>query len=145
VRYNVPIYDPFGDRGGDYYHPSDPAALHLLHIGYAHQDIARLFGMMNNLGDPHDSRLLVKYAIVELVSLDDHLTKLVNHVRSGQAAFPISADELDEVRRLTEEYERVKAPNMGTIVRIRHKLGAHRDSLDPGCARHGSPKLLRRS
>ncbi|MBI2884162.1 MAG: hypothetical protein HYY11_09730 [Candidatus Methylomirabilis oxyfera] len=130
MRYDVPIYDPFSDRGDDYYHPASDAAQHLVQVALAYRDIARLFRLLERSEDYHDSKLLTKFAVVELLSMDDHLNKLVGLALSGKTGYSISPEESAEVKRLYGKYTRVRKPLKGSLQEIRKKVGAHRDPLD---------------
>ncbi len=130
MRYDVPIYDPFSDRGDDYYHPIGDAAQHLVQVTLTYRDIARLFRLLERSEDHHDSKLLTKFAVVELLSMDDHLNQLVGLALSGNTRYSISPEESAEVKRLYGEYTRVRKPLERSLRDIRNKIGAHREPLD---------------
>ena len=71
MKYDVPPYDPFADRGDDYFHPANDAAEHLLQVEFTHRDIAVLFGILNRTQDQYESKLLTKFIVVEFLSLDE--------------------------------------------------------------------------
>jgi len=130
MRYDVPIYDPFSDRGDDYYYPAGDAAQHLVQVVLTYRDIARLFRLLEWSEDQYDSKLLAKFAVVELLSMDGHLNKLVGLALSGKTGYSISPEESAEVKRFYGEYTRVRKPLEGSLREIRNKVGAHREPLD---------------
>jgi hypothetical protein len=78
----------------------------------------------------YEAKLLTKFAVVELLSLDDHINRLVGLALSGTTGYPVTQAKLDEVKGLYGEYTRARKPSESSLREIRNKLAAHRDPLD---------------
>jgi len=127
VRYDVPIFDPFGDRGDHYFHPSNDAAELLAQIAFIHADICVLFGILNRAQSDHEEKLVAKFIIVEFLSLDDHLSALVGLALSGRTGYALSSDEAAQLKRLNGDYTALRKPAEPALREIRNKVAAHRD------------------
>lgn len=130
MRYDVPVFDPFGERGDDYFHPQGEAASHLVQITFTYRDIASLFRLLNRTCDEYEARLLTKFAVVEMLSLDEHVKQLVGLVLSGKTGYPIEESDTAAVKQLYGEYTRARKPSESKLNEIRNKIAAHRDPLD---------------
>jgi hypothetical protein len=127
VRYDVPIFDPFGDRGDDYFHPANDAAEHLTQVALTHDDICVLFGILNRTQSNREEKLIAKFIVVEFLSLDEHLTALVALALSGRTGYPLTADEAAQLKRLNGDYTALRKPAQPALREIRNKVAAHRD------------------
>jgi hypothetical protein len=127
VRYDVPIFDPFGDRGDDYFHPGNDAAELLTHVAFTHEDISVLFGILNRSQSEREEKLIGKFIVVEFLSLDEHLTALVGLALSGRTGYPLNTEEATQLKRLNGEYTALRKPAEPAFREIRNKIAAHRD------------------
>lgn len=130
IKYDEPIYDPFGDRGPTFYHPANEAAMHLVAIKLIHRDIEKLWNMYRESKDGYERRLLAKYIIIEIVSLDSHVANLVKKITSGQTGYEIDADALITAKKLHRQYKSIMKKEWEDLKDVRNKLAAHRDRLD---------------
>lgn len=137
MRYDVPPFDPFGDRGADHFYPANDAAKRLIQVSLTHRDIIVLFNLLNRVQNEYEEKLLTKFIVVEFLSLDDHLTALVGLALSGKTDYPLSAKDAAELKALNAHYTALRKPAEPTFRKIRNNLAAHRDleSL------HGSARL----
>jgi hypothetical protein len=129
MRYDVPVFDPFRDRGDDYYHPGNEAATQLVQVGLIYRDIAKLFEMLNRLDDEYERKLLSKFVVVEWLSLDEHVNKLVGVILSGRTRYSPTREESEEVKRRYGEYTRSRKPHERALRETRNQVAAHRDPL----------------
>ncbi|MBI1803117.1 MAG: hypothetical protein HYR77_01490 [Ignavibacteria bacterium] len=130
INYNEPIFDPFGERGATHYHPTNSAAIHLVAIQLTYRDIARLQRIYSRSRNRYTKKLICKYVIIELVSIDAHITSLANDVISGKVGYKISDSDLVEIKKVYKEYKAARKPKWSQLQAVRNRLGAHRDSLD---------------
>ncbi len=130
INYNEPIFDPFGDRGATHYHPVNEAAIHLVALQLIYRDIVRLHRLYSRLKVRYTKKLICKYIIIELVSLDTHTARLANDIISGKVGHKVEDNELDEIKQLYKQYKEARKPKWFQLAAVRNKLGAHRDSLD---------------
>lgn len=129
IDYDVPIYDPFGNRGPTYYHPANEAAYHLISIKLIDRDIVTLVKLHNRLTDDYKKRLVLKYAVIEILSQDFHIKSLVNQIINNKTGYSIEENDLKEIQGLYKKYNNMKESHWNTFKTIRDKLSAHRDIL----------------
>ncbi len=129
MRYDVPIFDPYLNRGEGYYHPGNDEALRLLHVQHAYRDIAILLNIARRLRNDHERALLGKFVIVELFSLDSHATRLSSMVLSGRTEFEVLEEKIEPLKLLYESYRAAWRPHRRNLEAVRNKMAAHRDPL----------------
>ena len=129
TNYNEPIYDPFGERGPTFYHPANDAAMHLIAIQLIYRDIEKLLKLRRQK-DGYAKRLLLKYVIIEIVSVDTQIVSLANTIISGATGYKLESNKLAIAKELYKQYTDVREKNWDKLKIIRNKLGAHRDRLD---------------
>ncbi len=101
-------YDPFGEKGPTYYQPDNDAALHLLAIQLIIRDIGKLLNMGHKSQDNYERKLLSKYAIIEIISLDTEISELTGKIFSGKIEYPIKPDALSILQEKLKAYNTVK-------------------------------------
>ena len=130
INYNEPIYDPFNERGPTFYHPGNDAAMHLIVIQLIYRDIGTLLKMRQESKDNYKGKLLLKYVIIEVLSIDKHTTRLANMIISGKTGYTVESNELTKAKDLYKQYKNARKENLNSLKVIRDKLAAHRESLD---------------
>ncbi|MCI0452291.1 MAG: hypothetical protein L0Z51_07855 [Candidatus Latescibacteria bacterium] len=129
MDYNVPIYDPYVRRGDGYYHPGNDEATLLLHVQHSYRDLAILLNTLSRLEHERARRLITKYAILELFSLDANIRQLANMVIRGRTEFHVTPEQTSHVKALRDAYDRSWRQHESTLTAIRHKLAAHREPV----------------
>jgi len=130
IRYDEPIYDPFGERGPTFYHPANEAAMHLIAIQLIYRDIEKLASLYRGSTDTYTKKLIVKYIIIEIISVNNHIVGLANKIISGQTGYEIEPNLLTTAKGLYKQYRDTRKKNWSELKDIRNKLGAHREHLD---------------
>jgi hypothetical protein len=130
IKYDEPIYDPFGERGPTFYHPANEAAEHLIAIQLIYRDIEKLSNMYKESKDSYTKRLLAKYMIIEILSIDSHIISLANKIISGQTGYEIEPNALTKAKELYKQYKNIRKKKWHELKTIRDKLAAHRDQLN---------------
>ena len=130
VEYDESIYDPFGERGPTFYHPANEAAVHLIAIQLIYRDIEKLLNMYKESKDSYTERLLAKYIIIEILSIDSYIINLANRIISGQTGYEIEPNALTRAKELYKQYKNIRKKKWHDLKTIRDKLAAHRDQLD---------------
>jgi len=129
VDYNVPIFNPFKQRGDSFYHPGNEPAICLMQIQFTYEDIAKLFEIIGQQRDKYAQTLLCKYVIIELLSLDRFVQRLASLIISGGLDFPAKSEEMTEVKAFYKRYKDARNHHFLTFKTLRDKIGAHRDPL----------------
>ena len=128
--YDEPIYDPFGERGPTHYHPANQAAVHSVALQLIFRDILRLRRLHRRVKDGYTKKLICKYEIIELVSLDQHASILANLILSSRIEYKIDQQGLLDTKQLYKAYRVAGKPYWRQLQTVRDKLAAHRDTLD---------------
>lgn len=129
IDYSSPIYDPFKNGEDDHFIPANIEAKTIIHLSHITRDIHVLFSIVSKLRQPYERKLLEKYIIIERISLDEHLLKLAKLILGNKTEFSATDDEIDEVRKLYNNYKQARKPHYELMKKIRDKLGAHRENL----------------
>lgn len=129
VDYSSPIYDPFNNGKDDHFLPANTEAKKIIHLSHITQDIHVLLSIIGKLKKPYERKLLEKYMIIEWISLDEHLLSLAKLILGNRTEFSATDDEINEVRKLYNNYKQARKPHYDLMKRIRDKLGAHREQL----------------
>ena len=129
MDYNVPIFNPFKQRGDSFYHPGNEPAICLMQIQFTYEDIAKLFEIIGQQRDKYAQTLLCKYVIIELLSLDRFVQRLASLIISGGLDFPAKSEEMTEVKAFYKRYKDARNHHFLTFKTLRDKIGAHRDPL----------------
>jgi len=130
IKYNEPIYDPFSERGPTFYHPANEAAMHLIAIRLIYRDIEKLASFYIGSSDTYTKKLMAKYIIIEIISVDSHIVGLANKIISGQTGYEIEPNLLTRAKELYKEYKDTRKKKWFDLKDIRNRLGAHREQLD---------------
>ncbi len=129
LNYDVPIFNPFLSSDNESYFPGNESAYDLLQIAFAYEDISVLFQMMAKVKDKHQKKLLLKYAVMEWLSLDKYLCSLVKSVIRGGTEYNPSPSEFEQVNSAYKLYKQARSGQFKELKRIRNKLVAHRDPI----------------
>lgn len=129
IDYTSPIYDPFATPKNDDFKPYSKETNQLLHLYYIMRDIQLLYDIISKLKNNQQKRLLVKYMIIELVSVDEHLRKFANLLIAKKTDLICSEIEIEQLKNLKKAYEQARKPHQKVLDNIRNKLAAHRDEL----------------
>lgn len=130
IKYDEPIYDPFGERGPTFYHPANETAIKLIAIQMIYRDILKLLSLYKEAKDDYTKHLLAKYMTIELLSVDQHIINLTDVIISHQADRKIIPKDLSTIKSLSKQYRDTRKKNWDKLKVIRDKLAAHRDPLD---------------
>ncbi len=130
MRYDVPVFDPFKLQGEDFYRPGNEPAACLMQIQYIYEDIAKLFEILARLQEEYERKLLSKYIIMELISMDRFIQRLADLIISGHLDFPAEPEEVERVKQLYKAYKRARKQHWKGFGKVRDKIAAHRDPLD---------------
>ena len=129
IDYNVPLYDPYRDPGENYYLPDNEAAKHLVYILHIY-NISCLTKMLSAIPTTHEKKLIVKYMVVEFLSMDEHIRKLKNLILSGQREYPLNDTSRKELKSLYANYQSTLKQELTFLQNVRDKIAAHRDLLE---------------
>jgi hypothetical protein len=128
--YDEPVYDPLGNRGPTHYHPANDVTKRLVALQLILRDIWTLRKIRARSRDAYEKALICKYVIIELVSMDEHLSSLVQQVLSGKVGYDLDNAQFTETKRLYKECKSARKHMWPELKTVRNRLSAHRDILD---------------
>ncbi len=130
----VPVYS----QGGNRWYPSNDAAVELVHLVHAWEDISKLNEIRLKVreGDDIADKLILKHMLVEFFSTLDHAKKLQGLIRRAPKLVlgekpPFRYITKSDFERATNAYKelwRSLAPKEQLIAKIRNNIGAHRSA-----------------
>ncbi len=130
MNYHVPIFDPIRHRGDDFFHPGNDSALYLMQIQYVYKDIVKLYEILSTQNDEYGKKLITKYVVIEWISLNEYLQKLINIIIKDKSDYELNHSEKSKTKELYKEYKEQRKKYFKELEFIRNKLAAHRDPLN---------------
>lgn len=129
MKYDDPVFDPFRDGGPTHFHPADLDARRLVGIELIYRDIAKLAEISVQNNDEY-TKLIAKYIIIELLSIDENIRKLSNRIIGKNTEIKASESEREAVKKQLDQYLEVFNKKSELFKTVRDKIAAHHDPID---------------
>lgn len=132
------IFHPVHERGGGAWFPGDEGASLLVSALHVWEDIERLSTLRDDVHEPYDKKLLLKYLCIEVRSLIELMDRLRAKVmsadtyESGQKPIyrGISSAERAAATEYWRNYSDASKAVKGDLIAVRNRIAAHRDMSD---------------
>lgn len=131
----IPVFDPLQRQIEEVWFPGDEPTSLLVSGQHIWEDILRMLGLRKRCKDDYERKLLLKYVVLETVSMLAVMDGLQRAVMTAEVYTPpepplyrgISDEEKAEALELWTAYSNAKKAVGSELTQIRNKVAAHRD------------------
>jgi len=124
------LYDPFLDPCEESLFPANAPASLLRHIKFVWNDICYLFKIRSETKEPYIKKLLLKYIIIEYLSVVKFIQRFNTIIFKATPECRIDKPELVTLKELFKCFFKTHKVIEKKITDIRHNIGAHRKEID---------------
>lgn len=129
------MFHPVREQRQEAWWPANEAATRIVHVAHIYEDIEKLGAIRSHVTADSEKQLLLKYVVIELLSLVEHFDRLRDVVMKATVLeqpkredwFGLTPEERSEARRLFSLYEVAKEQVLVDLRQIRNRIGAHRE------------------
>ena len=88
-----------------FFYPGNDSALYLMQIQYVYKDIVKLYEILSTQNDEYGKKLITKYVVIEWISLNEYLQKLINIIIKDKSDYELNHSEKSKTKELYKEYK----------------------------------------